>query len=98
MSDTEHPIKWNYSSSPSERCSLWECPKDNGLLGRNLKYSINSIIVIGVPPSVEESQCRVGIILAWGISFACGQDRFFFVYFLLLALNYEKLGETGKEE
>ena len=31
-------------------------------------------------------------------SFAWRQHRFFFDDFLLLALSYEKLGETGKEE
>ena len=33
-----------------------------------------------------------------GISFAWRQHRFFFVDFLLLALSYEKLEETGEEE
>ena len=33
-----------------------------------------------------------------GISFAWRQHRFFFVDFLLPALSYEKLEETGKEK
>ena len=33
-----------------------------------------------------------------GISFAWRQHRFFFDDFLLLALSYEKLEETGKEK
>ena len=33
-----------------------------------------------------------------GISFAWRRHRFFFIDFLLLALSYEKLDETGKEE
>ena len=48
---------------------------------------------------VKESWCRK----VWGkgrrgISFAWRQHRFFFVDFLLLALSYEKLEETGKEK
>ena len=46
---------------------------------------------------VKESWCRmVGGKGRRGISFAWRQHRFFFDDFLLLALSYEKLEETGK--
>ena len=48
-------------------------------------------------PNVKESWCRmVGGKGRRGISFARRQHRFFFDDFLLLALSYEKLEETGK--
>ena len=49
--------------------------------------------------TVKESWCRkVRGKGRRGISFAWRQHRFFFADFLLLALSYEKLEETGKEK
>ena len=49
--------------------------------------------------AVKESWCRMMRGKRHrGISFAWRQHRFFFIDFLLLALNREKLEETGKEK
>ena len=50
-------------------------------------------------PTAKETWCRkVRGRRRRGISFAWRQHRFFFVDFLLLALSYEKLEETGNEK
>ena len=57
------------------------------------------LVVLPTTPIVKESWCReVRGKGRRGISFAWRQHRFFFVDFLLLALSYEKLEETGKEK